>query len=124
MPSRVAVGLIAMLLGAGQSACAAPAASTVGGSITVFAASSLTHAFTRIGANFENAHPGAVVHVTFAGSSTLAAQIEQGAIGDVFASAEQPTMQRLCKDGLVFGPPGVLASNRVHVVGVGGDSEH
>src|SRR5256885_7713371 len=115
MPSRVAVGLIAMLLGAGQSACAAPAASTVGGSITVFAASSLTHAFTRIGANFENAHPGAVVHVTFAGSSTLAAQIEQGAIGDVFASADQPTMQRLVNAGLGSGSPSIFARNPLQI---------
>ena len=124
MPSRVAVGLIAMLLGAGQSACAAPAASTVGGSITVFAASSLTHAFTRIGANFENAHPGAVVHVTFAGSSTLAEQIEQGAIGDVFASADQPTMQRLVNAGLVSGSPSIFARNRLQIVVAAGNPKH
>src|SRR5256885_11883060 len=124
MPSRVAVGLIAMLLGAGQSACAAPAASTVGGSITVFAASSLTHAFTRIGANFENAHPGAVVHVTFAGSSTLAAQIEQGAIGDIFASADQPTMQRLVNAGLVSGSPSIFARNRLQIVVAAGNPKH
>ena len=124
MPSRVAVGLIAMLLGAGQSACAAPTASTVGGSITVFAASSLTHAFTRIGANFENAHPGAVVHVTFAGSSTLAEQIEQGAIGDVFASADQPTMQRLVNAGLVSGSPSIFARNRLQIVVAAGNPKH
>src|SRR2546426_8911558 len=124
MPSSVAAGLIAVLLDAGQGACAAPTSSTVGSSITVFAASSLTHAFTRIGANFENAHPGAVVHVTFAGSSTLAAQIEQGAIGDVFASADQPTMQRLVNAGLVSGSPSIFARNRLQIVVAAGNPKH
>ena len=124
MPSSVAAGLIAVLLAAGQGACAAPTSSTIGGSITVFAASSLTHAFTRIGANFAAAHPGAMVHFTFAGSSTLAAQIEQGAIGDVFASADQPTMQKLVDAGLVSGSPSTFARNRLQIVVAAGNPKH
>lgn len=123
MPSRVAAGLLAILLVAcaGQSAPAAATASTVGGSITVFAASSLTDAFTRIGASFEKAHPGVMVHLTFAGSSTLAAQIQQGAIGDVFASADQPTMQKLVAAGLVSGSPSIFARNRLEIVVAAGN---
>ncbi|TMF19247.1 MAG: molybdate ABC transporter substrate-binding protein, partial [Chloroflexi bacterium] len=107
MRSRVTAGLIAILLAAcaGQRAPAAPTAST----LTVFAASSLTDAFTRIGADFQTAHPGTTVHLTFAGSSTLAAQIQQGATGDVFASADQATMQRLVDAGLVSGSPSIFA---------------
>src|SRR3989454_3451285 len=121
MPSKVAAGLIALSLAAcaGQSTPGAPTTS-----ITVFAASSLTGAFTRIGASFQTAHPGTVVHLTFAGSSTLAAQIQQGATGDVFASADQPTMQRLVDAGLVSGSPSIFARNRLQIVVAAGNPRH
>src|SRR2546429_3756292 len=122
MRSRVTAGLIAILLAActGQRAPAAPTAST----LTVFAASSLTDAFTRIGADFQTAHPGTTVHLTFAGSSTLAAQIQQGATGDVFASADQATMQRLSDGGLVSGSPSIFARNRLQIVVAAGNPRH
>src|SRR5947209_18500979 len=122
MRSRVTAGLIAILLAAcaGQRAPAAPTAST----LTVFAASSLTDAFTRIGADFQTAHPGTTVHLTFAGSSTLAAQIQQGATGDVFASADQATMQRLADAGLVSGSPSIFARNRLQIVVAAGNPRH
>jgi len=121
MPSRVAAGLIAISLAgcAGQSAPAGPPAS-----ITVFAGSSLTGAFTRIAASFEAAHPGTMVRLTFAGSSTLAAQIQQGATGDVFASADQPTMQKLVDAGLVSGSPSIFARNRLLIVVAAGNPNH
>src|SRR2546428_11704534 len=121
MPSRVAAGLIAISLAActGQRGPAAPRAS-----ITVFAASSLTRAFTRIAASFEAAHPGTMVRLTFAGSSTLAAQIQQGATGDVFASADQPTMQKLVDAGLVSGSPSIFARNRLQIVVAAGNPKH
>src|SRR3989442_13521660 len=121
MPSKVAAGLIALSLAAcaGQSTPGAPTTS-----ITVFAASSLTGAFTRIAASFQTAHPGTVVHLTFAGSSTLAAQIQQGATGDVFASADQPTMQRLVDAGLVSGSPSIFARNRLQIVVAAGNPKH
>src|SRR5438094_4368605 len=107
MPSRVAAGPtgLAIVLAACAGGAPASTGSTVSGSITVFAASSLTNAFTRIGADFEKAHPGVILHFNFAGSSTLVAQIQQGAIGDVFASADQPDMQKLIDAGLLSGPP-------------------
>jgi len=122
MRSRVTAGLIAILLAAcaGQRAPAAPTAST----LTVFAASSLTDAFTRIGADFQTAHPGTTVHLTFAGLSTLAAQIQQGATGDVFASADQATMQRLVDAGLVSGSPSIFARNRLQIVVAPGNPRH
>jgi molybdate transport system substrate-binding protein len=126
MPSRVASALIPILLAAcaGQSGPAASTAATLSGSITVFAASSLTDAFTRIGATFEKARPGAKVHLTFAGSSTLAAQIQQGATGDVFASADQATTQKLVDAGLVSGSPSVFARNRLQIVVAPGNPKH
>src|SRR5256885_10821022 len=122
MRSRVTAGLIAILLAAcaGQRAPAAPTAST----LTVFAASSLTDAFTRIGADFQTAHPGTTVHLTFAGSSTLAAQIQQGATGDVFASADQATMQRLADAGSVSRAPSIFRRNRLQNVVAPGNPRH
>jgi molybdate transport system substrate-binding protein len=64
----------------------------------VFAASSLTAAFTKIGTDFETANPG--VHVTFNfGSSTdLATQIGSEGTADVFASASGTAMGTVEKD--------------------------
>jgi molybdate transport system substrate-binding protein len=55
--------------------------------ITVFAASSLTAAFTQIGTDFEAAHPGTNVTFNFGPSDGLAQQIESEGTADVFASA-------------------------------------
>jgi len=62
--------------------------------VTVSAASSLTDAFTEIGAAFEEQNPGTSIRFNFAGSSRLAEQINSGAPVDVFASASTAAMQR------------------------------
>ncbi len=64
-----------------------------GGTLTVFAAASLTETFTALGKTFEGSHPGVTVRFNFGGSSTLAQQITQGAPADVFASANPATMK-------------------------------
>lgn len=63
--------------------------------LVVLAASSLAEAFDVIEAEFEAAHDGVDVVIGFDGSSRLAAQIEQGAPVDVFASADGATMARV-----------------------------
>ena len=72
--------------------------------VRVFAAASLTEAFERIGADFEAGHPGLEVTFSFAGSSGLAAQIEQGAPADVFASASPVNMDSVVEAGLASDP--------------------
>ncbi len=62
--------------------------------ITVSAAASLTNAFKEIGTAFEAAHPSSKVLFNFAASGVLLQQIAQGAPVDVFASADQETMNR------------------------------
>jgi molybdate transport system substrate-binding protein len=62
--------------------------------ITVSAAASLTDAFKEIGPKFEAAKSGATVRFNFAASGVLLQQISQGAPVDVFASADQETMDR------------------------------
>jgi molybdate transport system substrate-binding protein len=72
-------------------------------SLTVFAAASLTDVFTELGAELEDQDPGLEVRFTFAGSSTLAAQILQGAPADVFASADEAQMARVTQADLIEG---------------------
>ena len=62
--------------------------------LTVSAAASLTNAFQAIGQAYEKAHPGSKITFNFAASGPLLAQIQQGAPVDVFASADQETMNR------------------------------
>ena len=71
------------------------------GDLTVFAAASLTDAFTAIGEAFESEHPDVDVTFNFAASSDLVTQIIEGAPADVFASADQNNMTRLIEAGLV-----------------------
>lgn len=112
-----ALAVLAVVCGAcGSSAPASSGPSGLSGTITVFAAASLTAAFTTIGADFEKSHPGTMVKFTFSGSSTLVSQIQEGAIGDLFASADQPNMQRLVDARLLTGSPSTFAHNRLAIV--------
>jgi molybdate transport system substrate-binding protein len=81
--------------------------------IKVFAAASLTAAFTKIGQDFTVANGGTRVTFNFAGSQALATQIQQSAPADVFASADVPNMDKV-KD--LAGNPKVFASNLLQIV--------
>lgn len=69
-------------------------------SITVFAAASLTNALQELGAEYTRTS-GAKVEFSFASSSVLARQIENGAQADVFVSADQDWMDYLEKRTLI-----------------------
>jgi molybdate transport system substrate-binding protein len=69
--------------------------------LTISAAASLTEAFRDIGSRFEAARPGASVRFNFAASGVLLQQIAQGAPVDVFASADQETMNRAADQRLI-----------------------
>ncbi len=69
--------------------------------LTVYAAASLAGAFQEIGNDFEAANPGVNVIFSFAGSQILQTQLEQGAIADVFASADHKNMDLLVTDHLI-----------------------
>jgi molybdate transport system substrate-binding protein len=85
------------------------------GTIAVFAASSLTEAFRDIETAFEGLHPGVDVRTTFAGSQVLRLQIEQGAVADVFASANLQHMDALVGEGLVE-DAGIFALNEMVII--------
>ncbi len=89
-------------------------------SLTVFAASSLTEAFSEIAEAFEAANPGVTVALNFSGSSTLSTQILQGAPADVFASADARQMEGVA--GEVAGEPQRFAGNSLVVMTPEGSS--
>ncbi len=69
--------------------------------VTVSAAASLTNAFTEIKGLFEKAHPDIAVHTNFAASNPLLKQMQEGAPVDIFASADQATMDKAESDHLI-----------------------
>ena len=71
------------------------------GEITVSAAASLTNAFKEIGSAYQKQYPDAKVRFNFAASGPLLQQIAKGAPVDVFASADQTTMDQAQKRGLI-----------------------
>lgn len=83
--------------------------------LTVFAAASLTGPFAEIGERFEAEYEGADVQFSFAGSSDLAAQLTNGAPADVFASADERTMERVTSENLLAGEPTLFASNVLQI---------
>lgn len=68
-------------------------------SLTVFAASSLTGTFTKLGKAYEKAHPGTTITFSFAGSTALAQQIIESAPADLFASASTKAMKQVTDAG-------------------------
>ena len=86
------------------------------GEITVFAAASLTGAFTEMGEAFKQDQPGASLTFNFAGSQELRAQLEQGARAEIFASADQAQMNLALKADLIDGQPAVFAQNRLAII--------
>ncbi len=83
--------------------------------ITVLAASSLRAPFAQIAEEFQRDNPGTTVRFNFAGSSDLVAQLQQGAPGDVLATADERTMAKATSEGLAVSPT-VFASNTMTIV--------
>ena len=100
---------------------ASPSASPLSGTVTVFAAASLTGTFTQLGKDFEAAHPGVTVKFNFGGSDTLAAGIVNGAPADVFAAASTTTMDTVTKAGDAVGTPTVFVKNQLEIAVPPGD---
>ncbi|HEX6789424.1 MAG TPA: molybdate ABC transporter substrate-binding protein [Gaiellaceae bacterium] len=99
---RTALIAVAALALAATSANAARRASP----ITVYAAASLTDVFPKIDSTNK---------YSFAGSNTLAAQIQQGAPADVFASANTSLPSQLYAKGLCS-KPAVFTRNTLVIV--------
>jgi molybdate transport system substrate-binding protein len=98
-------------------AAAATATPGIAGNITVFAAASLTDAFTELAAEFKKADPGVgEVTFNFAGSSALRTQLEQGARADIFASADVVQMDAAKKGGVISAGDRIFARNSLVII--------
>jgi molybdate transport system substrate-binding protein len=118
VPLTALVAVAGLLVGCGgssesTSSPASPSASksaTANGTINVFAAASLQEAFTKLGTQFEAAHPGTKVVFNFGPSSGLAEQIGQGAPADVFASASTKNMDVVVSGGDAVKPTNFVSN--------------
>ena len=89
--------------------------SQLDGTATVFAAASLTDAFTEIGDAFSDANPDATIELNFGASSALREQILAGAPADVFASANASNMDQVVEAGEAEGDPEVFVGNSLEI---------
>ena len=87
-----------------------------GGELTVFAAASLTEAFSRIADVLQTANPGLSITYNFAGSQALVAQLAEGAEADVFVSANTMQMRAAQDEGVIAGETVTFARNRLAIV--------
>lgn len=136
MRTKVLAGLVLIVVLLGMCACSPQAATQVAppavpestatgvpvataepASLTVMSAASLTESFTELGRMFEAQHPGVKVSFNFAGSQTLAEQLNQGAPADVFASASKKYMDAAVTAGRVSADASaVFVMNRLVVI--------
>jgi len=128
-PRRSSLGLVLALtavLGLGarcgedepkQSAASTTSSVTTAaaGKLTVLAAASLSESFKELGPAFEAKYPGSKVTFSFDSSSALAAQANNAAPADLFASADQANMKRVTDAGNATGPK-VFAHNRLAII--------
>lgn len=91
---RLAAVLFAVWLASGGTAAFAE-------EMIVSGAASLTNAFGELKSLYEKKHPGLTVHTNYAASNPLLKQMQEGAPVDVFASADQETMDKAEKAGLI-----------------------
>ena len=112
----IRVVVLSLLLGAcTPGAVPVPASSRA--KLTVFAAASLTDAFNEIGDQFKQQNSGVTLEFNFAGSQQLRTQLEQGAIADVFASANTKEMNTAIQSDLVIsGTQKTFVRNRLAVI--------
>ena len=118
---RLPAALLAAVAICACGSSSAPATASLGGTLNVYAAASLTDSFNALGASFHAANPGVTVRFNFAGSPTLVTQIENGAQADVFASADTANMDKLRTDAFTASTPVVFAHNQLEIVVAAGN---
>lgn len=119
----VTFGVPALVTFASTASATTEPAGGAEGDLNVFAAASLTDAFTEIGEAFATDHPDASVTFNFAASSDLVTQIVEGAPADVFASADQNNMTKVVDAELNDGEPATFATNSLAIIVEPGNPE-
>ena len=92
------------------------------GDLTVSAAASLTDAFNEVKTAFAKDHPGVTVTFNFAASGALLSQMALGAPVDIFASADQKTMDQAAEKKLIDVPTRVNFAQNALVMAVPADN--
>ncbi len=109
--------ILQALLIVGFGASIASAQDRIAGSLTIYAATSLTDVFEAMEAAFVEAYPAVEILLNFANSATLAAQIRAGAPADIFASANELQMENAVESGRVDeAEVEIFAHNRLIVI--------
>jgi molybdate transport system substrate-binding protein len=125
IPGTTRAPVVAALLAVALAGCGSGSSGTatprLTGSITVFAAASLTGSFSALGRAFEAAHPGTTVTFSFGPSSGLATQVLAGAPADVFASASPKNMEQVTDGGAATGAV-VFAKNVAEIAAAPGST--
>ena len=98
------------------SAAAESPVAALNGTLTVFAAASLTDAFTQIGDRLKADNPGLEIEFNFAGSQSLVTQLGQGAHADVFASADTKQMRAAQDENVIANDPVIFTHNRLTII--------
>ena len=121
-PLAIVVALL-VALAVLASACGSASDTTAGQqpTLNVFAAASLTDAFTQLGSDFTAAHPDVKVSFNFAGSNDLVTQLQQGAPADVLATADASNMDAA---GDLVGTPQTFAGNKLIIAVEPGNPQH
>ena len=96
MTRRLVSLILALLLATGMGL---PAAAQ--GQVTIFAAASLKNALDQASARYAKETGAPAAKISYAASSALARQIEQGAPADLFISADTDWMDYLAMKGLI-----------------------
>ena len=116
-------GVSAVIAFTAPAAAPTEPASDIEGELVVFAAASLTEAFTAIGDEFQSEHPDTDITFNFAASSALVAQIREGAPADLFASADQRNIDKLVAAGQASSDPETFATNSLAIIVEAGNPE-
>ena len=86
------------------------------GRVRVLAASSLSDVLPLIAERYGEAHPEIEIELIFAGSTTLATQIEEGAPADIYIAANRAQAERILSADLGTRDVAIAANNLVVVV--------
>lgn len=106
-----------LLTGAALCLMACASGSAGAETLTVFAAASLTDAFSEVAEAFAAENADVQIVFNFAGSSQLATQLNEGVTADVFASANATQMEAVVDAGRVAAGTEVLfVSNQLAVI--------
>ena len=87
-----------------------------GGTLTIFAAASLTDAFAEMEGALEGQNEDLDIIVETGSSQTLVTQLQEGAEADVLATANTSTMTQAVESGLIDGEPVTFTGNHLVIV--------